>query len=194
MDFAINFCSRLSLKNNRKFVRKPLSEGAPSLQNRSGRPPGQLSAHFRHQRAFLWPKSADRPWGFWHFWAQSGARPDPENHPKIDLLRKRGAKEGIFLDFCRVHRFSRFCLRFRLDFKWKIDVFSNAVSSRSVCFFRNGDPHDSVVFTIRNLLFHFSPSFVFFERKKTKKWSKTVGRKKPRKKTLRGSVLEPKIH
>ena len=41
--------------------------------------------------------------------------------PKIDqkstFCQKRGAEEGIFVEFCRVCCFSRFFLRFRLDFE-----------------------------------------------------------------------------
>ena len=43
-------------------------------------------------------KGPTRDIEFSHFWPQSGARPDPENHSKIDFLRKKG-RQGRY--FCR---------------------------------------------------------------------------------------------
>ena len=78
------------------------------------------------------------------------------------------AARGVFLDF--FHRFS-------CDFSLKIDVFSNVFSLLIACFFDRGDPCDSVVFTIRKLLFHIS-RFFFFPTKITKKSTWKHGPKK----------------
>ena len=136
MNFAINFCSRLSLKNNRKFLRKLLPEGPRSLQNGFGRPPGELSARFRHQRAFLWPKNETREDEFSHFWPQSGARPEPENRPKIDFLRKK-------------RRQGRHCCRFlpRVLFFSIFPSISARFSVKNRCFFERGFLTERMLFS-----------------------------------------------
>ena len=68
--------------------------------------PGGLRESSRHASVisarFCDPKGQPRETEFSHFWPQSGARPEPENHRKSTFCEKRGAKEGIFVDFCRV--------------------------------------------------------------------------------------------
>ena len=53
--------------------------------------------------------------------ATLGLKVTPGRSPKITenrlFAKKRGAEEGVFVDFCHACRFSRFFLRFRLDFE-----------------------------------------------------------------------------
>ena len=76
-----------------------------SFENRSRRvlgasrtAPGGLRESSRHasiiSARFCDPKGQPRETEFSHFWPQSGARPDPENRPKIDFLRKKGRRVG----------------------------------------------------------------------------------------------------
>ena len=98
---------------------------------------------------------------------------EPAGTPKSTKNRffgkKRRAREQFFDDFCGACLFCRFFRRFSFDFSLKIDVFSSVVSLLIACFFALGDPHDSMAFTIRKLLFHFLCFCVF-----SKKTSKTT--------------------
>ena len=106
--------------------------------------------------------------------ATLGLKVPPSRSPKIAwksiFCQKTRSEERFFADACRDRRFSRIFIGFRLNFELKIDVFSNASSSCSTCFFRNGDPHDSMVFIYSKPLFHVSRCCVF----PRKKYKKTV--------------------
>ena len=105
-----------------------------------------------------------------------GPKTAPGRIPKITENRffaKKGAPRKAFLSiFAACDVFLDFSFDFGSILSEKSMFFSNAVSSRSARFFRNGDPYDSMVFTIRKPLFHFSFFHVFFEKiagKSTKK-------------------------
>ena len=66
------------------------------------------------------------------------------------------------------------------------------VSLLIALFLDRGDPHDSVVFTIRKLLFHFS-CFFFFTTKITKNRCKNTVSKNHQKMMVRASILGPRI-
>ena len=150
---------------------------------------------------WLLEPSGPPPWPIYpKFWFQKlildlilGPGGDPKIGPKSTFSSKRRAKEHFFDEFGRERNFSRFFHRFWYDFELKIDAFSNAVFQHIACFFRHGEPHNTLYFTIRNDVFCFS-RFWDFPEKMIKKRSQTVVRKKKtRKRTLPGPLLGPNI-
>ena len=90
---------------------------------------------------------------------------DPGRDPKMAqnraLERKVALRDVFFVDFCRFSRFSRFLPQFCIDFGRKINE-NFIVFFQSVCrFLQHGDPHETLYFTVRKLLFHFSCFCVF---------------------------------
>ena len=145
MDFAIDFRLRFPPKNNQKCFENR-SRRVPGASRMA---PGGLRESSRHASVISVRFCALKViWGL-EVLATLGLKVAPGRSPKIDqkstFCEKGHAMEGIFLDFCRVCCFSRFFLRFRLDFEWKIAVFSNAVSSRSCLLYTSPSPRDATL-------------------------------------------------
>ena len=104
-----------------------------------------------------------------------GTLGDPKNSLKIDFLLKNGVPNVIFRRFLCIKLVFTLLTRFFVDFSRKIDEKSMKKKMcffRIVaCFFQHGDPHETLYFTIRKLLFHFS-CFCVFSKKTSKKRSK----------------------
>ena len=102
-----------------------------------------------------------------------GTQGEPKNSLKIDFLRKNGVPNALFRRFLCTKLVSTLFARFSVDFSRKIDENSMKKTMRFfrivACFFQHGDPHETLYFTIRKLLFHFSRFCVF-----SKKTSKNV--------------------
>ena len=84
-----------------------------------------------------------------------------ENRP-VDLQSAAGLVFWVIFIACFV--WLSFLTRFGVEFSWKINVFFNVIFQRFSFFFQPGDPHQTLYFTSRNLLFHFF-IFSFFHRK-----------------------------
>ena len=81
---------------------------------------------------------------------------------------KSRPKERFFIDFWCERRFPRFFDWFLVDFGWKIDGKKLVFFKSPSHFFQHGNPHETLYFIIRKLLFHFL-SFWFFFKKMMKK-------------------------
>ena len=90
---------------------------------------------------------------------------DPGRDPKMAqnraLERKVALRDVFFVDFCRFSRFSRFLPQFCIDFGRKINEIFVVFFQFAYRFLQHGDPHETLYFTIRKLLFHFSRFCVF---------------------------------
>ena len=86
---------------------------------------------------------------------------DPKTAQNRALERKVALRDAFFIEFCRFSRFSRFLPQFCIDFGRKIDEFFIVFFQFAYRFLQHGDPHETLYFTIRKLLFHFSRFCVF---------------------------------
>ena len=100
-----------------------------------------------------------------------GTPGEPKNSLKIDfLLKKRRSKRvfsPIFVHRACFHAFNTIFRRFFSKNRWKINEKNDAFFRIVACFFQHGDPHETLYFTIRKLLFHFS-RFCVFSKKNVK--------------------------
>ena len=97
-----------------------------------------------------------------------GTLGEPKNSPKIDFLLKNGVPNVLFRRFLWTKLVSTIFARFFVGFSRKIDEKNNAFLRIVACFFQHGDPHETLYFTIRKLLFHFSRFCVFPKKKRRK--------------------------
>jgi len=95
------------------------------------------------------------------FWGPLGDPKLTKTRP-VDLQSAAGLIFRVIFIACFV--WLSFLTRFGVEFSWKIDVFLNVIFQRFSFFFQPGDPHQTLYFTSRNLLFHFF-NFSFFHRK-----------------------------
>ena len=128
-----------------------------------------------------------------------GTLGEPKNSLKIDFLLKNGVPNVLFRRFLCTKLVSTLFAWFSVDFSRKIDEKSMKKTMcffRIVaCFFQHGDPHETMYFTKRKLLFHFSRFCVFFQKNIEKSAPKSRPRffpQKSPKSRSRGSVLGPK--
>ena len=95
-----------------------------------------------------------------------GTLGEPKNSLKIDfLLKKRRSERAFSSIFVHKAGFHAFCTIFRRFFsknRWKINEKNDTFFRLVACFFQHGDPHETLYFTIRKLLSHFSRFCVFF--------------------------------
>ena len=107
------------------------------------------------------------------FWAIFGSPRGPQKRPKIDFLRQR------VLQGTRFYRFL-WQMPFFLIFWWIFGRFSmnnwwkkqTCFFHNRACFFQTGDPHETLYFTMRKLLFLFFVFLHFSDKKRRKKCSK----------------------
>ena len=119
----------------------------------------------------------------------------PLGVPKIDqkstFWENGCSKERFFIDFCGKCRFSRFFGGFLVDLPLKIDGKTDVFCHNCACFFQTGDPHETLYFTIRKLLFRFL-SFWFFLKNRWKKRLKISLAKKVEKWPPGDPKMDPK--
>ncbi len=109
---------------------------------------------------------------------------------KIDFFsQKSRLRERFFIDFCCECRFPRFFDWFLVDFGWKIDEKTLVLFKPPSHFFQHGDPHETLYFTIRKLLFRFLSFWFFFSKNRWKKRLKIS----PAKKVEKWPPGDPKI-
>ena len=116
---------------------------------------------------------------------------EPKNHQKSICSPKSRPRECFFIDFCSERRFPRFFDGFLVDFGWKINEKKLVFFKPPSHFFQHGDPHETLYFTIRKLLFHFL-SFWFFSKNWWKKWLKNSSAKKVEKWPPGDPKIDPK--
>ena len=125
----------------------------------------------RNYKNRFWPMS-HTPWG--GFLASPG-------YPKIDqkwyFTGKWGSQGSIFAIFAQKGAATHLFIDFSSISYQKIDVFFVVFFQASSLFFGHGDLHDSMVFSNRNLLFHFL-FFCFFLQKMIKNQCKKPDEKK----------------
>ena len=83
---------------------------------------------------------------------------------KIDFLLKNGVPNVLFRRFLCTKLVSALFVRFSVGFSQKID--EKSMKKRwffhiVACFFQHGDPHETLYFITRKLLFQFSRFCVF---------------------------------
>ena len=89
---------------------------------------------------------------------------EAKNHQKSTFSQKSRPRERFFIDFCCECRFPRFFDWFLVDFGWKINEKKLVFFKPSSQFFQHGDPHETLYFTIRKLLFRFLSFWFFFSK------------------------------
>ena len=92
----------------------------------------------------------------------------------------------------RCEKTHRFFHRFSIAFGWKIDEKTFVFFKPPSHFFQHGDPHETLYFTMRKLLFHFL-SFCFFFQKNVQNWVQNWTQKKIEKNNSTGTQNDPKI-
>ena len=94
-----------------------------------------------------------------------GTLGEPKNSLKIVFLLNNGVPNVLFRRFLCTKLASTIFARFFVDFSRKIDEKLMKKTMRFfrmfACFFQHGDPHETLYFIIRKLLFHVSRFFVF---------------------------------
>ena len=114
-------------------------------------------------------------------------------------MHSNNFSEAGFVDFSSVfvhqacfHAFSTIFRRFFSKNRWKINEKNDTFFRIVACFFQHGDPHETLYFTIRKLLFHFSCFFIFSTKIIKNRWENTVP-KHDQKMMVWASILGPKI-
>ena len=103
-----------------------------------------------------------------------GPRGTPNFDPKSSFLWKRALPTWIFTWFCSIELlsvdFHWFCMCFSRKIDGKTTKKINVNFHRSAVIFRHGDPHETLYFIIRKLLFHFSSFRDFYKNAWEKQW------------------------
>ena len=98
---------------------------------------------------------------FSRFWGPPG---DPKSTKKSIFEEKWAPRTVIFSIFDGKGDATHFFIDFSWIFDWKIYVFFFAFFETSLQFFGHGDPHNLLIFTSRNTLFHFFDFSFFWEK------------------------------